>query len=285
MTEIGKLNTLRVVKELDFGVYLDGAELGEILMPTRYVPENCKIDDMVEVFIYLDSEDRIIATTQVPNAMVGQFAGMEVVSVNEIGAFLDWGLQKDLLVPFREQKVKMEEGKTYVVYVYFDEESNRIAASAKLDQFLDLEQTEYDDGQEVDLLIYNQTDLGFKAIVNNINEGVLYGNEVFQPLHKGQRLKGFIKKIRDDGKLDLCLQKPGYEKVDELSDRVFAYLEKHDGFLNVTDKTPADVISQMFNVSKKTFKKAVGALYRKKLIKLEPDGISLIGNENPEDGD
>lgn len=283
MTEIGKLNTLRVVKELDFGVYLDGAELGEILMPKRYVPENCKIDDMVEVFIYLDSEDRIIATTQVPNAMVGQFAGMEVVSVNEIGAFLDWGLQKDLLVPFREQKVKMEEGKTYVVYVYFDEESNRIAASAKLDQFLDLEQTEYDDGQEVDLLIYNQTDMGFKAIVNNINEGVLYANEVFQPLHKGQRIKGFIKKIRDDGKLDLCLQKPGYEKVDELSERIFAYLEKNEGFLNITDKTPADVISQMFNVSKKTFKKAVGALYRKKLIKLEPDGIALIGTENAEE--
>jgi predicted RNA-binding protein (virulence factor B family) len=283
MTEIGKLNTLRVVKELDFGVYLDGAELGEILMPTRYVPENCKIDDMVEVFIYLDSEDRIIATTQIPNAMVGQFAGMEVVSVNEIGAFLDWGLQKDLLVPFREQKVKMEEGKTYVVYVYFDEESNRIAASAKLDQFLDLEQTEYDEGQEVDLLIYNQTDMGFKAIVNNINEGVLYGNEVFQPLHKGQRVKGFIKKIRDDGKLDLCMQKPGYEKVDELSDRIFAYLEKNDGFLNVTDKTPADVITQMFNVSKKTFKKAVGSLYRKKLIKLEPDGIALIGNDIPEE--
>ncbi len=282
MTEIGKLNTLRVVKELDFGIYLDGAELGEILMPKRYVPENCKIDDMIEAFIYLDSEDRIIATTQIPNAMVGQFAGMEVVSVNEVGAFLEWGLQKDLLVPFREQKVKMEEGKTYVVYVYYDEESNRIAASAKLDQFLDLEQTEYDEGQEVDLLIYNQTDMGYKAIVNNINEGVLYANEVFQTLHKGQRIKGYIKKIRDDGKLDLCLQKPGFEKIDELADRILSYLAKNDGFLNVTDKTPPDVISQMFNVSKKTFKKAVGALYRKKLVQLEPDGISLISSENPE---
>lgn len=282
MTEIGKLNTLRVVKELDFGIYLDGAELGEILMPKRYVPENCKIDDMIEAFIYLDSEDRIIATTQIPNAMVGQFAGMEVVSVNEVGAFLEWGLQKDLLVPFREQKVKMEQGKTYVVYVYYDEESNRIAASAKLDQFLDLEQTEYDEGQEVDLLIYNQTDMGYKAIVNNINEGVLYANEVFQPLHKGQRLKGYIKKIRDDGKLDLCLQKPGFEKIDELADRILSYLAKNDGFLNVTDKTPPDVISQMFNVSKKTFKKAVGALYRKKLVQLEPDGISLISSEKPE---
>ena len=282
MTEIGKLNTLRVVKELDFGIYLDGAELGEILMPKRYVPENCKIDDMIEAFVYLDSEDRIIATTQIPNAMVGQFAGMEVVSVNEVGAFLEWGLQKDLLVPFREQKVKMEQGKTYVVYVYFDEESNRIAASAKLDQFLDLEQTEYDEGQEVDLLIYNQTDMGYKAIVNNINEGVLYANEVFQPLHKGQRLKGYIKKIRDDGKLDLCLQKPGFEKIDELADRILSYLAKNDGFLNVTDKTPPDVISQMFNVSKKTFKKAVGALYRKKLVQLEPDGISLISSEKPE---
>ena len=237
---------------------------------------------MIEAFIYLDSEDRIIATTQIPNAMVGQFAGMEVVSVNEVGAFLEWGLQKDLLVPFREQKVKMEQGKTYVVYVYYDEESNRIAASAKLDQFLDLEQTEYDEGQEVDLLIYNQTDMGYKAIVNNINEGVLYANEVFQPLHKGQRLKGYIKKIRDDGKLDLCLQKPGFEKIDELADRILSYLAKNDGFLNVTDKTPPDVISQMFNVSKKTFKKAVGALYRKKLVQLEPDGISLISSEKPE---
>jgi uncharacterized protein len=280
MTEIGKLNTLRVVKELDFGVYLDGAELGEILMPKRYVPENCKIDDMVEVFIYLDSEDRIIATTQMPNAMVGQFASMEVVMVNEVGAFLDWGLQKDLLVPFREQKVKMEEGKSYVVYVYFDAESNRIAASAKLDQFFDLEPAEYEEGQEVDLLIFNQTDMGFKAIVNNINEGMIYGNEVFKPLHKGQKLKGFIKKVRDDGKLDLCLQKPGFEKVDELAERILAYLQKNEGFLNVTDKTPPEVISQMFGASKKTFKKAVGALYRKKIIKLETDGIALIDESN-----
>jgi len=276
MTEIGKLNTLKVVKKLDFGVYLDGAELGEILMPVRYVPENCRIDDLVEVFVYLDSEDRLIATTQIPNAMVGQFACMEVVMVNEVGAFLDWGLQKDLLVPFREQKVKMEESKSYVVYVYFDTESNRIAASAKLDQFFDLEPVEYEEGQEVNLLIFNQTDLGYKAIVNNINEGMLYANEVFQPLHKGQNLKGFIKKVRDDGKLDLCLQRPGFEKVDELAERILVYLNKNEGFLNITDKTPPEVISQMFNASKKTFKKAVGALYRKKIIRLETDGITLI---------
>jgi len=276
MTEIGKLNTLKVVKKLDFGVYLDGAELGEILMPVRYVPENCRIDDLVEVFVYLDSEDRLIATTQIPNAMVGQFACMEVVMVNEVGAFLDWGLQKDLLVPFREQKVKMEESKSYVVYVYFDTESNRIATSAKLDQFFDLEPVEYEEGQEVNLLIFNQTDLGYKAIVNNINEGMLYANEVFQPLHKGQNLKGFIKKVRDDGKLDLCLQRPGFEKVDELAERILVYLNKNEGFLNITDKTPPEVISQMFNASKKTFKKAVGALYRKKIIRLETDGITLI---------
>lgn len=282
MTEIGKLNTLRVVKELDFGVYLDGAELGEILMPIRYVPENCTIDAMVEVFIYLDSEDRIIATTQMPYAMVGQFACMEVVMVNEVGAFLDWGLQKDLLVPFREQKVKMEEGKSYVVYVYFDTESNRIAASAKLDQFFDLEPAEYEEGQEVDLLIFSQTDMGYKAIVNNINEGMLYANEVFQVLHKGQRIKGFIKKVRDDGKLDLCIQKPGFEKVDELADKILAYLRKNEGFLNVTDKTPPEVISTMFGSSKKTFKKAVGALYRKKIIKLETDGITLITDSGTE---
>jgi uncharacterized protein len=276
MAEIGKLNILEVIKELDFGIYLDGAELGEILMPRRYVPENCKIGDSVEAFIYLDSEDRIIATTQIPHAMVGQFACMEVVMVNEVGAFLDWGLQKDLLVPFREQKVKMEEGRAYVVYVYFDEESKRIAASAKIEQFFDLEPAEYEEGQKVELLIFSQTDMGFKAIVNNINEGMLYANEVFQPLHKGQRIKGFIKKVRDDGKLDLGLQKPGFEKVDELSDKILAYLRKNEGFLNVTDKTPPEVISQMFNASKKTFKKAVGVLYRKKIVRLETDGITLV---------
>lgn len=184
MTEIGKLNTLSVVKELDFGIYLDGQQLGEILMPRRYVPAGTKPGDKLEVFIYLDSEDRFIATTEKPFAMVGDFALLDVVGVNSIGAFLDWGLPKDLLVPFREQKQKLEVGKSYVVYVYLDVETNRIVASAKPEKFLDRSPANFEEGEEVDLLILSKTDLGYKAMINKTYTGVLYKNEVFESLEK-----------------------------------------------------------------------------------------------------
>ena len=186
MTQIGKFNKLKVVKEVDFGIFLDGEALGEILLPSRYTPKNCKIGDIVEVFIYLDSEDRIIATTEKPYAMVDDIAFLKVIAVNSFGAFLDWGLPKDLLVPFSEQKQKMDEGKSYIVKVFLDKQSNRIAASSKLDKFLDKLSIDFQQGQEVDLLICTQTDLGYKAIINGTHWSILYKNEVFQVLNKGQ---------------------------------------------------------------------------------------------------
>ena len=276
MTEIGRLNRLTVVKELDQGVYLDGDDQGEILLPHKYVPQDCKPGRSIEVFIYRDSEGRIIATTQTPFAMVGQFAVLKVVSVNSSGAFLDWGLDKDLLVPFREQQHKMEEGRSYVVFVYLDERTDRIAASSKLDKFLDKQPGLFQENQEVDLLVCEQTEIGYKAIINSTHWGILYKNEVFQQLEQGRYIKGFIQKVRDDGKIDLSLQKPGYEKVDDLSGRIIHMLREQRGFIPVTDKSSPESIYELFGVSKKTFKKAVGALYKKRIISLEEDGIRLI---------
>ena len=276
MVEIGKLNTLRVVKEVDFGLYLDGIDRDEILLPLRYIPAGCQVDDDIEVFIYLDSEDRIIATTEKPFAMVGQFAFLEVVAVNSVGAFMDWGLPKDLLVPFSEQKVKMEEGKSYTVFLYFDEASQRIVASGKLEKFIDHTPVGFQEGDEVDLLVCNQTDLGYSSIINGTHMGMLYKNEVFQPLSRGQKVKGYIKKLREDNKIDLILYKPGYEKVDDFSDVILEKLKDQGGFIAVTDKSPSEEIYKLFGVSKKTYKKAVGALYKQKLISLEEDGIKLI---------
>ncbi|MBL7893248.1 MAG: GntR family transcriptional regulator [Bacteroidia bacterium] len=275
MTEIGKLNTLSVVKELDFGIYLDGQQLGEILMPRRYVPAGTKPGDKLEVFIYLDSEDRFIATTEKPFAMVGDFALLDVVGVNSIGAFLDWGLPKDLLVPFREQKQKLEVGKSYVVYVYLDVETNRIVASAKPEKFLDRSPANFEEGEEVDLLILSKTDLGYKAMINKTYTGVLYKNEVFESLEKGQQLKGYIRKIRPDGKVDLILHKPGYEKVDDISKQILDKLKEKSGFIALNDKSSAESIYEMFRVSKKTYKKAIGALYRERVITIEDAGIRL----------
>ncbi|MBI5538493.1 MAG: GntR family transcriptional regulator [Bacteroidia bacterium] len=276
MAEIGKLNSLRVVKEVDFGLYLDGGEHGEILLPKRYVPENAKPEDILEVFIYLDSEDRVIATTETPHIMVGEFACLKAVAITSMGAFLDWGLMKDLFVPFREQKQKMEEGKWYVVTVYLDYDSKRLVASAKIEKFLDNLPPEYDAGEEVDLLISGETDLGFNAIINNKHLGVLYKNEVFQPLKKGDRIKGYIKKIREDEKIDLILQKPGYQKVDNISMRIVDVLKEHKGFIAITDKSDPDTIYNLFGVSKKTFKKAIGSLYKFRVISIEDKGIRLL---------
>ncbi len=276
MAEIGKYNVLKVVKDLDFGLYLDGGELGEILLPRRYVPINCTVDDELEVFIYLDSEDRLIATTEMPEAVVGEFAYLQAVEVGKVGAFMDWGLPKDLLVPFREQKTNIEKGRGYVVYVYLDDESKRIAASSKVEKFLDNIPPEYEEGQEVDLLIYHQSDLGYKAIINNTHSGMIYANEVFKKIRKGDRLKGYIKKVRSDEKIDLMLEKPGYEKVDSIAQTILDKLKDHQNFLRITDKSPAEEISSMFGISKKNFKKAIGTLYKQRIISIDPDGIRYI---------
>lgn len=275
MAKIGMLNELRVVKKVDFGVYLDGGGMGEILLPKRYVPKHCRVDDTLEVFIYTDSEDRIIATTETPYAMVGDFALLKVVSVSSVGAFLGWGIPKDLLVPFSEQNTTMKEGRSYLVRVYLDDRTHRIAASSKLDNYLNKEPLAFQAGQEVGLLIASQTDIGYKAIIDGSHWGVLHYNEVFQKLRMGQKIKGFIKKVRDDNKIDLCLHQPGYEKVIDLTETILNVLRDQGGFISVTDKSSPDIIYNWFNVSKKTYKKAIGSIYKRRLITIEDTGIRL----------
>lgn len=275
MALIGKTNTLTVVKELSFGMYLDGGEHGEILIPTRYIPKNTKVGDAIEVFVYLDSDDRLIATTEKPYAMVDDFALLRVASVNAIGAFLDWGLPKDLLVPFSEQKQAMKEGYSYMVKVYLDKTTNRIAASAKLDSFLDNLPPDYTEGQEVDLIIVSQTELGYKVIINNLHWGMLYKSEVFQNLERGQRVKGYIKKVREDEKIDVSLTKIGYAKVDDVSAKILNHLKINNGFMAITDKSAPELIYHWFGISKKAYKIAIGNLYKKGLIVLEEGGVRL----------
>lgn len=273
--KLGKYNQLEVVKEVDFGVYLNGDEDGEILLPKRYVPEGTKPGDILNVFIYLDMEERLVATTLQPYVQVGEFACLEVAWVNQFGAFLNWGLMKDLFVPFREQKMKMQKGKRYVVYVHLDEESYRIVASAKVEHFLSTEKPDYQPGQEVEVLVWQRTDLGYKVIVENKFSGMLYHNEIFQPLEVGMRLTAFIKQVRPDGKIDLVLQQAGARKVDDFSEVLWQYIKDNDGFTPLNDKTDAEVIYHTFGVSKKTFKKTVGDLYKKRRIVLKEDGMHL----------
>jgi len=273
--ELGKFNVLEVVKEVDFGVYLDGEEEGEILLPTRYVPDDCNIGDFLNVFLYLDNEERLIATTLTPFVQVGQFACLEVAWVNEYGAFLNWGLMKDLFVPFREQKMKMQVGNQYIIYAYIDEESYRIVATAKVDKYLSKDMPPYEANDEVDILIWQKTDLGFKAIVDNKFSGLLYDSEIFSDLRTGATLKAYVKQVREDGKLDLILQKPGFEKIDDFAVELLEYIKNANGSISLNDKSPAEAIYNAFSVSKKTFKKAVGDLYRKRLIILSEDGIEL----------
>ena len=274
--ELGKFNQLEVVKQVDFGMYLDGGEEGEILLPTRYVPEDCKLGDWLNVFLYLDNEERLIATTLTPLVQVGEFACLEVSWVNQFGAFLNWGLMKDLFVPFSEQKMKMRVGNKYVIHAHIDDESFRIVASAKVDRYLSKEKAAYQPGEEVNILIWQKTDLGFKAIIENMYSGLLYDSEIFQTLHTGDVLKAYVKQVREDGKIDLILQKPGFEKIDDFSKTLHRYITEHGGWIGLTDKSPAEEIYDTFGVSKKTFKKAVGDLYKKRLILLHEDGIELV---------
>ena len=274
--ELGKFNQLEVVKEVDFGVYLDGGEEGEILLPTRYVPEDCKIGDILNVFLYLDMDERLIATTLTPFVQVGQFACLEVSWVNQYGAFLNWGLMKDLFVPFREQKMKMQVGRKYVIHAHLDEESYRIVASAKVERYLSKDKPEYAAGEEVNILIWQKTDLGFKAIIDNKYSGLLYENEIFSSIETGMEMKAFVKQVREDGKVDLILQKPGFEKVDDFAKTLLDYIKEQGGRIHLNDKSPAEDIYDTFGVSKKTFKKGVGDLYKKRLITLHEDGIALV---------
>lgn len=276
MAKIGSYNTLQVVRKVHFGVYLDGKEHGEILLPSRYVPEQCSPGDKVKVFLYYDSEDRLIATTERPLAEVGSVAWLTAVAVNSFGAFLDWGLPKHLLVPFSEQYPRMRRGHAYLVYVYLDKRTQRIVASSRLNKFITAQPKDLTQGQQVKLIIGDKTTLGYKAVINNRSWGVLYHTEIFQPLQPGQKLPGFVKQIRADGKIDLCLQKPGYDTIAEVSDHIVEKLKAHNGFLPVNDSSPPELIYRQFRVSKKTFKKAIGALYKARRITLEQDGIALV---------
>ena len=275
MVEIGRFNTLTVVKIVDFGVYLDGGERGEILMPKEYVPANCFPDDEVKAFVYFDSEDRIVATTEHPHVMVGEFAFLKVIALSPVGAFLDWGLMKDLLVPYKEQKMTMREGKWYLVYVRLDPITGRIMASEKVEKFLNNIPPQYKYNQEVDLLVVEDGEIGYKVIVNNLHWGMIYHNQVFQRLEKGEHLKGYVKEVRDDDKLDISLTPLGYQKVDGIAKVILDALQVKGGFLPVHDKSDPDVIYSLFRCSKKAFKQAVGALYKQHLIVLEKDGIRL----------
>jgi predicted RNA-binding protein (virulence factor B family) len=278
MAQIGRINRLTVTRIRDYGAHLDGGESGDVLLLKKYVPAKCAPGDEVEVFVYADGPNRLRATTRKPHATVGQFAKLRVKSNTSSGAFLDWGLQKDLLVPKKEQHAPMEEGRSYVVFVFLDEKTNRITASAKLDKFLSLQPPVYAEGQEVDLIIYDRTDMGYKAVVNNSHGGMIYKNEVFQKLHIGQQLKGYIKKIRQDGKIDLSLHQPGYQKIDAVARSILKTIKEHGGRIAVTDKTTPEEIYSLFGVSKKTFKKAIGALYKKRLISFDTNGIKLSGD-------
>jgi predicted RNA-binding protein (virulence factor B family) len=276
MLTVGDYNTLRVVKHVDFGIYLDGGEYGEILMPKKYVPENVKVDEEIEVFIYPDSEDRLVATTEKPYATVNEFAYLKVKEVNRFGAFLEWGILKNLLVPFREQKIDMMQDRSYIVYIYKDEKSNRLAASAKINKYLSSETPVYDTNDEVEILIYGETEIGYKAVVDNQFSGLLYSNEIYKNVKIGDKLSAFVKKVREDGKIDLMLQRSGYEQIDTVSNDILRILKKEGGFIAVTDNSSPETVKEVFGISKKSFKKAVGTLYKQRLIKIEETGLRLV---------
>ena len=280
MVDVGKYNTLKVVKCLDFGVYLDGGDGLEILLPLRYVPKGTEPGDEIEVFIYHDNEGRLIATTAHPLAIVGEFQYMEVKDVNNAGAFLEWGIMKDLLVPFKEQKMPMREGRWYLVYVRLDHVTGRIMASARIERFLNNVPADYTYNQEVSLLVTDETNFGYKVIVNNQHWGLIYYNEVFQRLERGEHLKGYVKEVREDDKIDISLSPLGYQRVEGIAATILNALKLQGGFIAVHDKSDPELIYSLFRCSKKAFKQAIGALYKQHLILLESKGIRLCINQS-----
>ncbi|GAB3483715.1 CvfB family protein [Marinomonas epiphytica] len=272
--QIGRLNSLKVVKEKDFGVFLDGEALGEILLPKRYVAKGTKVGDVLEVVIYLDSEDKLIATTEIPKVQVGQFAALKAVAVNQVGAFFDWGLPKDLLVPFSQQKNRVEEGETHLLFAYLDQHTNRIVATTKVDPLLNREEAPYRVGDKVSIIVGDKTNIGFKCVIDHRFWGVLFFDDAFRPLRKGEVTTAYIKQMREDGKIDLSLQEVGYKKVKNILDDILAHLEKNGGESPLTDKASPDAIYAVFKVSKATYKKALGALYKDKKISLTKEKIT-----------
>jgi uncharacterized protein len=278
MIEVGQYNELIVVKKTKFGFYLDAGNLGEVMLPKKHTSENLAVNDIIRVFLTFDSEHRPIATTQEPKACVNEFAYLECVDITSEGAFLDWGLDRDVLVPFAEQHRPMQEGQSYLVYLYLDEIFGGITASSKIDTLIDDEKpSSYKPNQMVDLMIANSTDLGFKAIINNNHWGLLYKNEVHVRLRFGQKIKGYIKYVRLDGRIDLSLQDAN-ETVATRSKIIERYLKEQGGFAPVHDKSDPQLISELFGMSKKAFKNTIGTLYKQRRIRIEKNGIRLVTN-------
>lgn len=278
MLEIGKTHSLEIVKHVDFGLYLDGDDLDEILLPERYLPENkedWEVGKFLQVFIYLDSEDRPIATTEIPLAEVGDCALLSVVEKSPFGSFLDWGLMKDLLAPFKEQRIPMDVGRSYVVYVFVDV-TGRIAASSRLSKFLE----EQNDGifkvrQQVDMLIASRSDLGYKAVINGTHLGLIHNNEIVRPIKVGDRFKGYISEPREDGRINITLQKPANEMRLDLAEEIIAYLTENGGSSDLTDKSPPEAINAVFHASKSNYKKALGKLYKARKITISAGQVRL----------
>ncbi|MET1079035.1 MAG: S1-like domain-containing RNA-binding protein [Pseudomonas sp.] len=278
MALIGRLNCLQVVKHTNFGLYLDGGADGEILLPNRYIPKDTpsEVDDWLNVFVYLDSDDKLIATTEKPKVQVGEFASLKVLEINSIGIFLDWGLSKDLLLPYSEEKRPLQAGEYVVVHVYLDKHTRRITATARLDRYLDNSPSAYQAGQAVELLVAEPTEMGFKAIINNQHWGLIHKNEVFKFVRVGMREQGYIKEVRRDGKISLSLQPVGAQASDALHDKILGLLRDKQGVLMISDKSAPEAISALFGVSKGNFKKAIGALYKQGLIVIADDRITLV---------
>jgi len=272
--QIGQINTLKVVKEVEFGLYLDGGGLGEILLPNRYVPANAQVAKNLDVFIHLDSKDRLLATTDKPMASVGEVAYLKVTDVNRTGAFLDWGMPKDLLVPYAEQRVPMEKGRSYCVYLYIDN-SGRIAASSKLSLFLKETNDTFKSGQPVRLMVVSRSQLGYTALIDGTHLGLIHNSDILQPLRMGQKMQGYIKGIRPDRKINLTLQKQGQEAREELGEMILAVLEVNGGQSELTDKSSPEEIFAQYRVSKASYKKALGRLYKARKVVIEPGLIRL----------
>lgn len=279
MVRVGQFNKLKVIKQVSFGLYLDGEALGEILLPNKVVPQGTQVNDFLDVFIYFDSKDKIIATTARPRARLGNCALLKVIDINAVGAFLEWGLDKDLLVPVPEQQSPMEKDKSYIVFLKLDNKS-RIIASSKLDHSLDKTPAHYKCGEEVSLLIAETTPLGNKVIINDRHWGLVHSNDIFQTLIYGKRIPGYIKTIREDGKIDVTLRKIGQDNIRELSNRILSKLKQQDGFLPLHDKSSPQEIKRVLSESKKSFKSAIGQLYKQGAIKIEENGIRLNINKD-----
>ena len=277
MIEIGKYNELSILRYTSVGLYLGDEAGNDVLLPNKYCPENFKVGEKIKVFVYLDYAERKVATNLTPGIVLHEFAFLKVSDVSNVGAFLDWGLEKDLMVPFREQRQKMEKGRWYVVYLALDAETNRLYASNKINKFLNNDMLTVKEGDAVKLLVAQKTDLGYSVIVNHKHKGLVYKNELFKNLNVGDALQGYIKHIREDHKLDVSLQPIGYEQYnDPNANKILQKLKENNGFLSVTDKSPPEEIYQQFGMSKKAFKKAVGALYKKRNIAFESGGIKII---------